>query len=379
MQLRHEYAQKPPQADPIEEDLRISAIETMETLKFEDDLHKTWYPIAKRLIGETYAPSPLDEELRNNIYAITTMSPIIAHSGDAWVRSRGLYYTVALNRSASSGHFIAGTKPSVLLGDIALGLQGRTTSRIEDEPVCLCALLGLDNTKVLQIPVPGPKEKRILSSINSRPTIAGLCRGMGFNASGRSSRCHEQRMRTALELLDTFPPGVVFWNVPRLRQPGWRWAPSTLLGQNTDTSSLVTARSARRDEGLDVSFPGWRIKMDRGLVRKVSRTTGDIVLAIDAELQEGFDHHPFRRSWLRSRLRGPRNAWRRYFDTHHDVALIVDGNKGILAAVVREAEGVVFTLFRATVERVLSEESIEAATVFSGRATWIAYPKWCVG
>ncbi|KAI4218322.1 MAG: hypothetical protein L6R36_009018 [Xanthoria steineri] len=232
MQLRHEYAQKPPQADPIEEDLRISAIETMETLKFEDDLHKTWYPIAKRLIGETYAPSPLDEELRNNIYAITTMSPIIAHSGDAWVRSRGLYYTVALNRSASSGHFIAGTKPSVLLGDIALGLQGRTTSRIEDEPVCLCALLGLDNTKVLQIPVPGPKEKRILSSINSRPTIAGLCR---------------------------------------------------------------------------------------------------------------------------------------------------DGNKGILAAVVREAEGVVFTLFRATVERVLSEESIEAATVFSGRATWIAYPKWCVG
>ncbi|KAL6719516.1 hypothetical protein ACLMJK_003757 [Lecanora helva] len=82
MELRRSYAQKPPQDDPMEEDLRLSAIESFQDLQLEDDLHKTWYPIAKRLIGETYEPSRRDDKVRSSIHA-TIMNPIVSDCSEA--------------------------------------------------------------------------------------------------------------------------------------------------------------------------------------------------------------------------------------------------------------------------------------------------------
>lgn len=375
MQLRLSYAQKPPQADPDEEDIRISAIESFQNLKLEDSLHKTWYPIARKLIGETYEASQRDDELRSDIHGII-MSPIVSHCSEAWLRSRGYAYGLALNRLSGSDHFTLGSKPSHMFDDTARGLQGRTTSRIEDEPICLCALLGLDNTQVLNIPVPGPRKKRMLSSISSKPRLAALCHNIGLDAQAALSKCHDKRMKAALQLIDAFPPHVIFWNVPRLKMQGWRWAPSTLLSEDTQILTRASIYAERRDEGLLVDFPGWRISLDQ-TVQRPSRNNDCVVLIVNADI-EGEDH-PFRRSWLRSRLKGPAKHWQNFFERNHDLALIVSEGRGILVAVHREADGIVFTTFEAAVERFPETASIEFATVFSGKATWVEYPKWCIG
>ena len=89
------------------------------------------------------------------------------------------------------------------------------------------------------------------------------------------------------------------------------------------------------------------------------------VLTINADI-EG-DDHPFRRSWLRSRLQGSGKHWHKFFKDNHDLALVVSEGKGILVAVHREVDGIVFTTFEAAVERFPSTAPIEIATIFSGR------------
>ncbi|KAL9635043.1 MAG: hypothetical protein Q9164_003718 [Protoblastenia rupestris] len=258
VQLRLSYAEKPAQSDPDEEELRISAIESFKDLKFADNLHKTWLPLAKDLLGESYEASILDDQLRSDIHAII-ISPIVAHCSEAWLRTRGFFYQISLNRQSGTDHFRVGLKPSAIFGDTARGLQGRTTSRIEDEPVCLCALLGLDNANILKIPVPSFRKKRLLSSVISRPWLATICRNAGFDPQSALIKCHDDRMKAAFQLLDAIPPHIIFWNVPRLREKGWRWAPSTFLTEDTRIATRAVTYAERREEGLCVGFSGWRV------------------------------------------------------------------------------------------------------------------------
>lgn len=305
------------------------------------------------------------------------MSPIVSHCGEAWLRSRGYAYGLALNRVSGSDHFRSGSKPSRMFDDTARGLQGRTTSRIEDEPVCLCALLGLDNTQVLDIPVPGPRKKRILSSISSKATLANICRSIGLDTQATLNKCHDERMRAALQLVDAFPPHIIFWNVPRLKKQGWRWAPSTLLSEDTQIRAQASIYAKRRDEGLLVDYPGWLISLDQSSCQKSPRNYDFLILRLSADI-EG-DSHPFRRSWLHSRLRGSGKHWQHLFNRNHDLALVVNEGRGVLVSVHREVDGIVFTSFEAAVERFPSTAPTEHATVISGRATWVEYPKWCIG
>ena len=376
LNLRLSYAQKPPQDDPMEEDLRLSAIESFQDLQLEDKLHKTWHPIAINLVGETYSPTRRDDELRSNIHA-TIMSPIVSHCSEAWLRSRGFAYSIALNHESGSDHFKPGSKPSHMFDDTVRGLQGRTTSRIEDEPICLCALLGLDNTAVLNIPVPSPRKKRLLSSLISTSRLSSVCRKAGFDASATLSKCHDERMRTTLQLIDAFPPHIIFWNVPRLKTQGWRWAPSTFLGEDTQIRMRATVFAHRRPEGLLVNFQGWRVAIDQETIRGALRNDECVVLKTRAEIDG--DDHPFRASWLRARLPGSRRYWRRFFSRNQDVALIVEEGKGALVAVSGVGDRITFTRFEAAIERLPPNDMMESATVFCGRGTWVEYSKWCIG
>lgn len=179
--LRLSYANKPPQFDQDEENLRILAINSMVYHKAEDNLHRTWLPLMKDLIGEDYEPTLLDDQVLSDINGIG-MCPIRVHASGGWWRTRGISYTISLNRQSGTDHLGDGIKPSTVFSETVHGLQGLTTSRVEDEPVCLCSLLGLDNAPVLDIPVLSFRKKRILSSISSRPTLAKICCKIGFSA-----------------------------------------------------------------------------------------------------------------------------------------------------------------------------------------------------
>lgn len=378
--LRLSYANKPPQADQDEENLRISAIESIRDLKFEDNIHKTWLPLMKDLIGKDYKPTWLDDHLLSDINAIT-MCPILAHAAEGWYRNRGIFYKISLNRQSGTDHLSHGFKASTVFNDTVRGLQGLTTSRVEDEPVCLCALLGLDNARVLDIPVLSFRKKRILSSISSRPILAILCCKMGFNTQSTLNRCHHERMKAAWLLMDAFPPEIIFWNVPRLQEKGWRWAPSSFLREDTQIRSRAATKAVRLGEGLLVQFQGFRISLEYENTRETLQDDGEcVILSISCpDFSNIGNVYPFRRSWARSRLSGPSKYWQRFFSQNRELALIVQEDKAILAAVNREADGICFTTFAGAAERYSSSVSLRSAMVFSGRGKWISYPKWCIG
>ena len=366
----------PPQDDPDEEDLRIAAIDSFQDLKFEDTLHDIWSPVARELIGKTYEPTELDGALRTGLQVVR-LSSVIAHCGDAWGRIRGHAYGVSLNRLSGRKQFTPGVKPSHVFDDTARGLQGRTTSRIEDEPVCLCALLGLDNTTILDLPVLSFRQKSILSSVTSKPRLVSFCRTLGLDVQETLSKCHDERMRAAFQLLDEFPPDMIFWNVPRLKKQGWRWAPSTFLSDDTRVRTRAAVKATRIDEGLLVQFQGWRLCLDREAIRSTPRNSNYVVLSVTADLPE--DAHPSRRSWQHSRLPGSAKRWAQYFAANRDLALVVDEDRGVLMTVKKEVDGVVFTTFETAVQRFVLNTTIESAHVVSASGKWVWYPRWCIG
>lgn len=295
------YAQMGPQSDPEEEELRQLALKSLEDSEVEDRLHETWYPVARKVFGSSYGPTEQDGHTRTSINS-ALMSPIVGHGTEGWIRSRGYAYIVSLDRTSSPYHFASKTQPSHLLAEVVRALQGRTTSRTEDEPICLCALLGLDVGKVSEIPLLGRNSKRVFAHLASHNKLSALCQKLGLDVDSKLSKCHDQRMARALQLMNAFPPGIVFWNVPRLQQRGWRWAPSTFLRENTKILFQAQNNAKRRDEGLVMQFPAWRLTLDWRAARGISKTKRSTVMVIKAVIKP--DSHPFRRSWQQFRILG---------------------------------------------------------------------------
>ena len=98
----------------------------------------------------------------------------------------------------------------------------RSTSRQEDEFVCLASLLG-------------------------------------WNTSGLRSFPIDQRMRVLLEGESMLPQGLLFVAGPRMRESGWRWA-TTRFGtsgvKQLNASIHDNTPGTRNEQGFTVQFPG---------------------------------------------------------------------------------------------------------------------------
>jgi len=94
---------------------------------------------------------------------------------------------------------------------------GRTTSKMEDEPVVFASLLGLDVGELLVTP-PEHRQKKLFS------------------------------------LLDEVPQHVIFHDGARIPEDGWRWAPLRLDSITWKLHSPLLGR--RCGSGLQVTFPG---------------------------------------------------------------------------------------------------------------------------
>ncbi|CAM6002077.1 unnamed protein product [Sphagnum balticum] len=88
-------------------------------------------------------------------------------------------------------------------------LQWRSTTRAGDETLCVAVILGLD-------PLP-------LLNIASRDAFA---------TSQDTKTLLDKRMHLLLHLIKRFAPGIMFLSGNRLSQNGFKWAPTSLLGQN---------------------------------------------------------------------------------------------------------------------------------------------------
>ncbi|KAF8243758.1 hypothetical protein K440DRAFT_636836 [Wilcoxina mikolae CBS 423.85] len=99
-------------------------------------------------------------------------------------------------------------------------LKYRSTSKIEDEAICLAAILGHDVTEITRAKEP------------------------------------QQKMKIFYSFLDCVPAEIIFCDMQRMNIDGYRWAPVSFLQQPID---LYTGLEASRDiHGLYVSFSAFR-------------------------------------------------------------------------------------------------------------------------
>lgn len=108
-------------------------------------------------------------------------------------------------------------------------LAYRTTSKLEDEAICLASILGF-----------GSKDIAL---------IAGL-------------KTAEERMQLMYTLIGQIPASILFNTSKKLRS-GFHWAPASLIG-NTEGMRFPSGPAGRCDvQGLHVQFPGYVVVDDR--------------------------------------------------------------------------------------------------------------------
>jgi hypothetical protein len=99
-------------------------------------------------------------------------------------------------------------------------MKWRTTSRLNDEFICLANLLGRNIEDVM-------------------------------------SCSQEEKMKWLFSSLSYVPASIIFHDRPRIEEPGYRWIPRTILNSGTDSNiggdSQITSPSSN---GLTVTYPG---------------------------------------------------------------------------------------------------------------------------
>lgn len=116
-----------------------------------------------------------------------------------------LYYTTVktIVNGIRDGHILQDNK-WILYGHLADSLGYRSTSKIDDELLCVASVIGSDVKKYSAVEVKG----------NRKATA-------------------ELRMQKFLEEIGRFRQGIIFNNYKRLTIPGFRWAPVSLLGNRS--------------------------------------------------------------------------------------------------------------------------------------------------
>ncbi|KAK7423425.1 hypothetical protein QQZ08_009103 [Neonectria magnoliae] len=98
----------------------------------------------------------------------------------------------------------------------------------------------------------------------SRPGDEALCLARSLDFAPDQVRSiidahDEDKMCVFWSALKEIPQGLLVWSGPRLDQPGFRWAPSTLRNYsfNYFDPGLTPSAAIRTDRGLQLKLPGW--------------------------------------------------------------------------------------------------------------------------
>jgi len=112
--------------------------------------------------------------------------------------------------------------PDQLFAAIVPVAKNRRTSWREDETICLSALLRLDSGPLLDIHFKFPWDE-----LRAMPEEQRLA---------EEKRVCEGRMKLFLCMIGRFGRSIIFSELPRLSGDGFRWAPSSFLGQSGTTN-----------------------------------------------------------------------------------------------------------------------------------------------
>ena len=388
LSLEH-YASLPEQEDPDEEDVRLGAIQALEERAEKVPLASIWKPILA-LIDPDLQLSEMDEDLYTAIHS-RAFGTVIGHAceGISRMRGQGGEYVIGRVglRAEKPGH-----RPPHQLIDVCRGLKGRTTSRSEDETICLSVLLGLDVAQVVKIPTIHWRIKEFLMDMRNflaylySITRKAWCHVYGASIIRLLRSTHERRMKIVLSQVEFFPKCMIFWDTPRLQLEGWRWAPFSFLDPELDTGNFKGGpRGHRVKEGLLIKCSALRLNKKALTLQPVSTSNLTSELSFVIHGLDGFVGHTGR-SWqcahFRIKTRAPMSMHRLtqcIQDSMLDsIVLLVDGKDGVLLSIYEEDCEITYARHIAAIERLPRSPSQKEDSVHVS-VEWLPERSWCIG
>lgn len=197
--------------------------------------HRRLWTLQEGLLGKTSVLF----QFKDGALTIRDMDGEVAKYSEISVQN--LYSSVRMNCAMTLDPFydwfqVLGSKVSSSgFFTWAYGIRGRSTSKVEDEPICFSTLVGLDPRPVLKC----------------------------VAASGESLA--QKRMECFYEQVKHFDARIVFNEFPRLQKHGYRWAPRSFIGHfynpfpGPERKGIQQA-ALRPGGGLEVSLAGIKLK-----------------------------------------------------------------------------------------------------------------------
>ena len=320
-QSLHKYAVLPRQDNEDEEAARLSAIQILSEQREEDPLRNTWHQVITDLNLESPL-SDLDGDVRFDLHRPPDQVASYAMVMRYLVKGTGGGEAVG---KVSPRATKPGRRPAHHLVDVIRGIRGRTTSRLEDETICLSVLLGLDVGRLMEIPVLHWKLKELLARLKDFVISMGkLCpHKKSFQVfpviiERLLRRSHEDRMKVFLSQFEFFPEAMLFWNTPRLQRKGWSWAPFSFLCKNlvVDAPLKGGRRGYPTKEGLLIPCPALSLRISpfqHESDATMEKLTAYNYLRIEWAIQE--EALPFKEPW-------PNFKWHYEMRKQHTAAMV---------------------------------------------------------
>ena len=373
----------------------------------------TDYP-EQKAICERWLPSVMllcnlgevDEHLRSEIHT-KIFCTVVSGGVEPLMRVRGASYQAFVDLARDVGAIPACEyyPPSTLFQDVCRGLQGRTTSRIEDELDCLSLLLGTDISKIEEIQPLHWKTKNRLKWLHSYRILRLILPYVGFDIPHYLLDCQQRRMKVLLAQIKKFPANIIFWDAPRLPFDGWKWAPTSFLVSSINFRILHGgSQGILMTQGLQVQLPGFRLS-PLPLISGIEDLVSSITTSVDEEVMiyihtaEDSDEGRFalRQAWqcLRVVLPNRRHSFncmgkKRWSDLFSQgtlgrlVALFEFGRsewdtKGALVERYGVHNTTILAHHIALVDRVPREYNNQSMPIIHVKGTWDPASTWCIG
>lgn len=253
-----QYARMSPQTDPEMEIYRQEAIQRLESDKDYYRLRDEWRPFLES-IDRWNDLDEEDDRVRTDLEA-QNICPVTGHAFNSIAsisgQASGLYYRELNGLPHLDG---IGMGTSQLFHEVSSGLRARTTSRMDDETICLAALLGVDLNEIQQIKTLHWRWRELLDTLDHHKSRRPLVRSLRMNFSRWTDACHVERMKVLLGKVREFKSSIIFWNVPRLGSKTWSWAPRSLLHKDLDSGLSWTGDAVLRCGGLECPLRAYKL------------------------------------------------------------------------------------------------------------------------
>ncbi|KAI0600933.1 hypothetical protein F4775DRAFT_607992 [Biscogniauxia sp. FL1348] len=384
-----QYAAMPPQSDPVEEELRQGAINLLESRKEYYALGNVWESFLDKLDLLHDLENDDDDDMVRVDVELNNTCPVVKHAYNSIASIRGKLAGLMFERlhdmpdiqTTRKGYSIAR-----LFEEISTGLRARTTSWLDDETVCIGALLGVDLAKIQEIQPMNWWWRKRLDRIDCHKSPYPFARKLGISFRRWTEACQRQRMKVFLAQVRDFPLSIIFWNLPRLGANQWTWAPRSFMHRNLGGEySFVQDTVKLGAVGLEVTTTGY--KLGKLLSHNSTGSRSKIQNCNNPPSREPTPPEALRHAWLRVEFwpddktiassSESRRTWQDYIDSGMigNLAIVYRSKFGVPVQI----EGICNGLHLVRHVRLLRiATGSKADNIPTASGMWVNGGRWCI-